>query len=349
VVQAQDARGFGYDRRPVPATITDSADLRQAFIDIGTPDEQPWNLRIGRQALIFGDMRMIGTSNWSNVGAGFDALRLTRKLGRARLDWFAATPVQPMPGFDRFRADRRLSGFYGSFALADRAVLEPYAIWKSNLRATDEFRHAGHLDVYTYGVRAAGGLPRRFDYNLEIALQHGHIAGTPLRAWSGHFEAGRRPWAGRRSPRLWLEYNYATGDRDPADGRRQSFEPLAPVPWSVVGRAADFASRNLHEPQAGLEWQADANWKIRATWRAFWLASSQDALYSLSGAIFACNRHATHTRVGAETDAWVIYQPVRRIQFWLGFAHLSPGPFLREAGKGAPVNYPYALVNYTLL
>jgi hypothetical protein len=160
---------------------------------------------------------------------------------------------------------------------------------------------------------------------------------------------GRLLWANRKAPRAWLEYNYATGDANPRDGRRQTFEQLYPSPFAVVGRAADFASRNLHEPLLGMEWQPLRTWKFRATYRSFWLAHTEDALYTLAGAVFAQKPDAANSRVGAEAGLWAICQVSRGLQLWLGYANLSPGPFLKEAGRRSAIRYPYVMWTYNLL
>ncbi|MFN7999261.1 MAG: alginate export family protein [Bryobacteraceae bacterium] len=346
--QAQDSRAIGYDRRPVPSTVADTVDLRQAYVEAGVLGEQGWAARAGRQPLVFGDMRMVSTSNWSNVGTAFDGVRLSHTGGRTHLDWFATAAVVPTAGFDRPRTDRKLSGFYSSTAVRKNLVLDLYFFWKSNLGTTDERGHTGTLDAYTYGLRSTGKVAYGFDYNIEAALQRGHRVQDPLSAAVSHLELGHPLWTGK-APRVWLEYNYATGDSNPHDGRRQTFEQLYPTPWSVVGRAADFAWRNIHEPMAGVEWQLDRRWKFRATYRAFWLANTNDSLYTLSGASFARNPNAAHSRVGEETGLWSIFQATRRLQFWLGYANLTPGPYLKESSHPGPIRYPFAVWTYNAL
>jgi hypothetical protein len=346
--QVQDSRAMDYGRRPLPYTVANTADLRQGYVDFGVAGEEPWTLRVGRQALVFGDMRMVSTSNWSNVGPAFDAVRVSHKGQRFRLDGFAAMAVVPSAGFDRPRSDKKLSGLYGSVDLREGLVLDLYTFWKSNLRSADESGRAGHLDAYTYGLRSAGKISYGFDYNVEAALQRGHRVQDQLAAWAGHWELGHPVWTGR-APRVWLEYNYATGDADPRDGRRQTFEQLYPTSFAVVGRAGEFAWRNIHEPMVGVEWQPGRKWKLRTTYRAFWLANIQDALYTLSGAAFACNPQAAHTRVGEETGLWAIFQATRRLQLWLGYANLTPGPYLKESGHPGAIRYPFAVWTYNLL
>ncbi|MBL8176928.1 MAG: alginate export family protein [Bryobacterales bacterium] len=348
-VQVQDARAADYDRRPVPATMQDPFDLRQAFAEFGKGEENRWTLRLGRQPLVFGDARLVSTSNWGNVGPTYDAARLTRSTNRSRLDLFSSLVVMPRDGFNKPRADRKLSGVYGNRQLPRMGLtVDVYTFWKSNLRSVDEGFHPGHLDVLTSGMRAAGKLPSGFDYNVEAAVQRGHVAADRLSAWTGHCEIGKRLRGTQQGPRVWLEHNYATGDRNLGDGRRQAFEQLYPTPWSVVGRAVDFASRNLHEPVMGMEWQLNRRWKFRGTARAFWVADTHDALYTLSGAVYARRVGAASSRAGEEAGAWAIYQLTRRVQLWAGYARLFSGPFLKEAGRGNQVHYPFAVWSYTL-
>jgi len=347
--QLQDSRALDYGRRPTPSAMRNPLDLRQAYMDIGAGEAHHWAMRVGRQPLSFGDGRLVSTSNWGNVGPNYDAVRLTRTTEASRLDFFSSLVVMPRDGFDKPRADRKLSGVYTTFQSARfRGTIEAYTFWKSNLRSMDEGFHPGHLDVFTSGLRTAGRLPHRFDYNIEFAAQRGHVVADHLSAWMSHCEFGKRLSGTPQGPRFWLEHNFATGDHNLGDGRRQAFEQLYPTPWSVVGRAVDFASRNLHEPAAGLEWQPARKWKLRGTARAFWLADTHDALYTLSGAVYARRQGAANTRIGEEAGAWVIYQFSTRFQFWIGYARLLPGPFLKDAGRGNPVHYPFAVWSYTL-
>src|SRR4030042_949473 len=79
-------------------------------------------------------------------------------------------------------------------------------------------------DVAPQGLRGQGNLPRNLDYNVEMALQRGHVVGDNISAWGGHWEAGWKPLGRGVGPRLGLEYNFASGDADPGDARHGSFD-----------------------------------------------------------------------------------------------------------------------------
>ena len=342
VTQTQDTRVAGYGRSPVPYSVADFLDLRQGYVELGTAQEGPWGVIVGRQPLIFGDMRLVSTSNWGNVGTNYDGVRLTRRAGIARVDAFYTFVVTPCPGFDRFRTDRRLSGVYTSLNLGkNAAILDGYLFWKNNLRVLGEGGRVGHSDVYTTGVRSVGRIAAGFDYHAEMALQRGQLAGDGIAAWAGHWEVGRPLTTGRIGTRLNIEYNYATGDHNPHDGRQQSFDQLYPT--NVYGTAADFGWRNLYEPVVSFDVSPKKTLKIRTAAHAFWLADAHDALYTFSGAVFARVANAAQTRVGEEIDTRFIYQLSKHLQVWLGYATLFPGPYLREAGRTGTIRYPYAM------
>ncbi len=337
VTQAQDSREVGYDRSPVPGTVANSLDLRQGYVELGAGgNEAPWTVRAGRQPLIFGDMRLVSTSNWGNVGPNYDGFHITVRRPGVRLDGFSSTVVIPIERFDRPQRDKRLSGAYSSFDVLNKSVtIDGYAFWKKNLSA---------VDLWTYGMRSAGKIPLGLDYNVEVALQRGRVARDDAAAWAGHWEVGRRFDTPGGPVRLAVEYNSATGDAAPHDGRYQSFDSLYPT--SIYGTAGDFGWRNLHEPVSNVEWQPDRKTKLKVAYHQFWLAERADALYTFSGAVFASHPDAAESRVGGEIDVRWIVQMNQRLQLWIGYAHLFAGPYLRECGKGS-MDYPYAMWTYS--
>ena len=334
--QAQDSRVAGYDRAPCPQTVINSLDLRQAYAELGSADSA-WRFRAGRQTLVFGDMRLVSTSNWGNVGPGFDAFRASYSRSGVRLDAWVSSVVLPVDGFDRPRTNRRFHGVYASLDTPDRSrTFDPYFLWK-------DYRLDG-LVVYTYGVRSQGRLAALFTYNVEIAGQRGHAVKDSIRAWAGHWGIGHPAWHNSRAPKISAEYNYSTGDANPGDGRKGTFDQLFAT--NVYGTAADFGWRNLHEPVASLEWSARRKWRFKASYHHFWLANRRDALYTIAGAVYCRNPGAADNRVGGEADFRAIYQLTRHIVVWTGYAHLWAGPFLKESGRG-DVHYPYAMWTYT--
>lgn len=342
--QAQDSRAPAF-RKPVPGTVANTLDLREAYVDLGNTEKGPWVLRFGRQELIFGDERLVGALNWSNVSRTFDAARLSYKREGVRLDWFASSVVVTVNGsFDHPRTNNKLYGFYGSFDnLPGESVFEPYFLWKTNSRTVDEAGRPGDLDVYTYGLRATGKLSQRFDYDAQMALQSGHAAHDDIRAWAGHWQLGFSPWRHEKAPRLVAECNYASGDGGSGDGRRGSFDQLYPTNHGKYGIADRVGWRNMHDAMAGVEWKPDRKWKFNFDYHAFWLANRQDALYNSGGAASVRNPNATSSRVGDEVDIQASYRFNEHLQAGFGYARLFPGSYLKQSTAGSGVSFPYLM------
>ena len=346
--QAQDSQALGYNSRPFPSNITDSIDLRQAYVELGFTKAEPWGLRVGRQELIFGEERLIGASNWGNVARTFDAARLTYTRGQARFDWFASSVVVAVNNrFNRLLDANNLYGFYSSFDLrSGKRVLEPYLLWKTSPLVRGERGPAGDLDVYTLGVRVIEKLPRRFDYGMEVALQRGQAAEDDLSAWAGHWVLGYTLWDDAAAPRLVLEYNYAAGDKNAADGTRGTFDQLYPTNHSKYGTVDRFGWRNIHDAMAGVEWKPRRKLKFNLDYHSFWLATRRDFLYTEGGAAFFRNPAAANNHIGQEIDLQGAYLFSRQLQIGLGYGYLMPGPYLKGSSRGFAASAPYVMWNY---
>jgi len=347
VFQVQDAQAPGLSRKPAPAGMVNTLDLRQGYLELGPADAGPLSLRVGRQDLIFGEERLIGAAGWGNVGRSFDAVRLTWRRPGMRLDGFASAVVPVLNG--RFDRPRLSNGFYGLYGSLDKllrdGVIEPFLLWKTASHTTAESGRSGDLDLYTGGARVVSKLPRRLDCNVEMALQGGRAAGDRVRAWAGHWALGWTPWKDRPL-RLIAEYNFASGDRDPRDGRRGTFDQLYPTNHSKYGTADQIGWRNIHDLMPGLEWRPRRKWRLKFDYHAFWLADRRDALYTEAGAVFARNPQAAGSRIGWELDAQADWQFSDRLQLGLGYARLFAGPYLKQTTPGSGFSYPYLTWSY---
>jgi hypothetical protein len=95
----------------------------------------------------------------------------------------------------------------------------------------------GDIHQTTIGARIAGKLPRDVDYGIEMAAQTGSVATDDIRAWAGHWVAGKTFGKAASKPRPFIELNYASGDRDPKDGLRGTFDQLYPTGHDKLGLA----------------------------------------------------------------------------------------------------------------
>jgi hypothetical protein len=348
-VQAQDARVARKQIGPTGAPFKALFDLRTAFADIGHA-KTPVAVRIGRQELAFGEQRLVGHVSWLNAARTFDGAKVTLRGRGVVVDAFGASVVRILDG----RVDRSGNGnrFLGAYAVASTLVpqgtVEPYVFWRADRNLRTELNAPGDLQVATVGVRLAGKLPSAFEYGIETAFQTGSLGSDSVGAWAGHYQV-RTP-AGPRGFRLTTEYNYASGDSDPTDGERGTFDQLYPTPHDKYGLADQVGWRNIRHARVGVELTPAKGWPVSSNYHSWWLAETRDGLYAAgSGLVARIASGAASSHVGQELDVQLTRALTPQIQIAAGYAHIFPGGFLKQATPGASYSLPYAMVTYVFL
>jgi hypothetical protein len=348
--QVQDARVAKKTVGPTGSPFRAPFDLRQAFADIGAASG-PVTVRAGRQELVYGDQRLIGHVSWLNAARSFDGAKATFRARAFSVDAFATSVVRIMPTeFDTSGAGNRFAGLYATTnTLIKNGTVEPYVLWKRDVNQASEASGLGTLQHTTFGVRMAGKLPARLDYNIEMAGQRGTVSGDDVRAWAGHWQL-RESLPGAGAVKLTSEYNVASGDKDPTDGVRGTFDQLYPTPHDKTGLADQIGWKNVHHVRAGFEITPLKALPITANYHTWWLAERRDAIYNIGNASIgrvitgAASRH-----VGQEIDLQVSRAITPQLQVAGGYAHIFTGAFLKQATPGASYSHPYLMATYVFL
>ena len=349
-IQAQDSRAPGI--RPALSSsgaVRDPLDLRQAYAEIGA-SQSPASLKVGRQALIYGDSRLIGAPDWSNTSRVFDAVRLQVRGAGAKLDLFSASVVRNDPNrrLNRSVEGEYLHGLYGSLEnVIPGSTLEPYLLWQTKPSVVNELNARGDLDRYTVGLRAWGKGLGPWDYNAALVRQWGQAAGADIQAWAGYGELGYSIEA-RLNPRLYVHYNYGSGDKDPGDGRIEGFDNLYPTTAFLYGRANRVGWRNHKGLRLGSEFKPHSKLTLLLEFHSFWLASRTDALYTNVGRVSVAPPPggARDAKVGNEVDAVFSVPVTANFSLGGGVAHMLPGPFVKANSPGHPFTYSYLFTSY---
>lgn len=342
--QAEDSRVFGQNAQPAPASQKNALDLRLGYLQIGG-DEGLATLRAGRQGLDFGEGRLLADPNWSNVGRSFDAARLTLRRGIFKVDLFTAASVKVDPvSFDRPTPAEHFHGAYGSLRLLPAATVEPYLLWRLEHAYKNESGKPGNLDEKTAGFRWSGKVPLGFDYAAEVAAQTGSFAGDPIRAWMGHWAVGHTLPDARHRPRLFAEYNRASGDANSKDGRHGGFDILFPSSHDKYGLTDLFCSSNIVHFRTGFQYTARANLTLAAAYNRFWVADAHDGLYVGGKSVARSITVSAGTYVGQQADLQAQWNPTRTTQVSAGYGHLFPGGFLRQTTSGIPYHIIFSTI-----
>jgi hypothetical protein len=349
-VQLQDARVGQKTVGPTGTPFTAKFDLRQAFADIGSA-KSPVVARVGRQELAFGDQRLIGHLNWTNAARTFDAARVTFKSKAAQVDLFGASIVRIMDGeFDKSGNGHRLAGAYvSSGKVVPKGTVEPYVLWRRDQNQRPEIGTAADLKQVTTGVRLAGRMPAALDYNVEMDVQRGSLATDDIKAWAGHWQL-RATLPGTKTPHVTGEYNYASGDSNPADGIRGTFDQLYPTGHDKYGLADQVGWRNIHDVRLGVDVTPFKATPITLNYHSYWLAEKRDGLYNAGGALLArVAAGAASAKVGQEIDLQIARPITPQLALAAGYSHLFAGPFLKEATPGKSYSGPFLMLTYVFL
>lgn len=348
--QVQDARVAKKDVGPTAAPFRGPFDLRLGFSDIGDT-KAPVAARLGRQELAFGEQRLLGHLAWVNTGRSWDAARMILRAKGWQADVFGASLVRSLPDeFDKSGNGNRLAGVYAASAkVIPQAAVEPYVFWRRDVNLRSELGTVGTLSQTTMGARVAGKLPARLDYGVEMAMQRGGLAADSLNAWAGHWQI-RESLPGAGAIKLTSEYNFATGDDNPTDGVRQTFDQLYPTGHDKLGLGDQVGWRNIHHLREGFEFSPFKATPISLNYHTWWLAEKTDGLYAASGTQIArVVGGAASSHVGQEIDVQITRPLTQQLQLAAGYAHMFTGAFLEQATPGASYSYPYVMVTYVFL
>ncbi len=344
VFQGQDARAFCPSAAAGCDSLRNPMDVRLAYLEAGR-DERGLLLRIGRQELAVGDERLIGADTyWDVFGQSFDALRLAFSHGQFRAEAFAGYRVEPaVRRPDPLDTSNRIAGIS-----LEWKNLQPYVLWKRGSSAWDLLNRSGHRDVIAPGIRFQGELPRGLEYNAEMVLERGHVVADRMAAWAGHWELGWRPMGRDEGPRLALEFNYASGDSNPRDGKHGTFDDMYPSGFNKFGMEDPIAWRNIRYPAVSAEIPLSKRWTAYAGLRAYWLAAVQDGLYPGGDECLLRNGSATSSHVGNQLLSAVAFTPSRRWRIGAGYGRLFAGVYLRQSGVPFGLHSLYLLSSLTL-
>jgi hypothetical protein len=186
----QDSRVFFNHRVPTDPPYQNIWDIREAFCQIGSSSEGWIDLVAGRQMFSFGGERVIGPSEWINMGRTFDTVRIDIHHPSLMISIFSAAVINAIEGrIDHHIEGNNIHGIYSSFSrLIPHATLEPYLLWRvapGNVHLPETDRR-GNLSEVTGGARIAGTLPHHFDYDVEMNKQAGSLGHFSIDAWAGH-------------------------------------------------------------------------------------------------------------------------------------------------------------------
>jgi hypothetical protein len=353
VGQMQDARAW-FQQPPLQPPNTNRFDLKLAYAEFGDPEKQWISVRVGRQLINYNNT-IIANSEWRNQGRSYDAVVTNLHVDRVHLGIFAASAVVPMDeGISHHQEGNNIYGMYGQIdnVPLPNSSLEPFVLWRVNpsvsVEPTATYKaKTGHESEEAYGIRYKGLAFKNFDYSFEGIREGGTDGPNDIQAWGTTDGLAYRFAPVFWKPRIFAQYDYASGDKNPKDGVHGTFDTMYPTAHDRFGISDQFGWQNIKAVRAGITVEPHNRWTVTAQWLDFWLASATDSLYNTSGGSIVRDTAGTDgTHIGQEVDAYTWYEINRHVNFGFGIGHIMAGQYLHLTEKGPNFTYPYFALNF---
>jgi len=338
-IQPQDERQWGQE----VSVLSDerNLDLHQGFVEVRNIFGEPLSIKAGRMELSYGDQRLVSPLDWSNIGRTWDGA----KIRYAPKDWWVEgfwtvikdpLPTAPAPLVGPAANvggahDQEFLGAYFSYIGIEAHEFDVYCFLREfrDGSVTSELGPTGNLIDRTAGARIKGA-DLGFDYTLEGMSQTGHWATDQIYAYAYAGTLGYTfdmAW----TPRIGVEYDFASGDRNPNNGKRNTFDPLFPFGHYYQGFADTFAFKNGKDAVANLKVTPMETLVVEIDYHTFWLSTDKDAWYNAAGTVIRRDLTGLSTnRVGEETDLHARLAVGKYVKFWAGWSHVFAGPYVRQ-------------------
>lgn len=360
-VQGQDVREIGGSRPNeigVSGAEGDDTDILKAYVQLGDLKKGP-SATIGRQFLAYGDQRLVGPLEWLNTARTFDAIKLRYAAPSWALDVFTSSPVNfkshEWNKSNFLDDDDVLNDIFSGIYLSTQWVpinttTDFYVFHKMDDGAANFGPKLGDTNFLTFGTLWKGD-PKKlggFDYETEMALQTGDVNGRDLTAFAGHWGVGYNWLKHSWKPRIGIQYNYATGDQDPADGDIETFQNLYPTNHLFYGYMDTTGWVNMHNPQLNISFSPTAKMKVMLDYHLYWNASNDDAWRRVNGVtgvrpVNAAARNASSFR-GQEFDVTAMYKFNPHVALQAGYSLFLAGDYLSDTGADDNAHFGYVQV-----
>ncbi|WP_416067245.1 alginate export family protein [Rhizobium sp. ZK1] len=335
--QLEDARAFG--KADIGGADENELDLRLAFLGYSqTFDAGTFKARIGRQDFAFDLQRFVSSRDGPNVRQSFDAVWADWESGPWRLLGFISRPVQyrndePFDDrsnghftFSTIRLERQvfgtneLSAYYALYDRDDAHYLDA---------AGDEERHV--LDV-----RFAGN-SNNFDWDMEAMGQLGTVGSDDIKAWAMGTRAGYTFADASWTPRIGLQFDIASGDRNPGDGTVETFNPLFPNGYYfTLGGYTGYS--NLVHLKPSITVKPAEKLSVTTAVGLLWRMTTADAVYTQPNIPVANTAGHGDAWTGAYLQLRADYSFTANLTGAIEAVHYDAGSTIRNAG-GRDGNY----------
>ena len=332
--------------------------IREGYISVKNLIVPKLNAKVGRQRLVFGNQRILGHFDWSNVGWSFDGIRLdyaSSSKSSHVLGWFrtaeddCGSPISLCGGGSATGgADSDFILFYNTFKNIPKHTIEPYYIYIFDGRPNAGATTGGGAGVRTqpdqkrhmFALRI-NGKPGIVDYTFEGMWQIGTQAdGTGadnnINALAAALNVGVTIPVPMK-PRIAFELDYSTGSgaNRGGTGGRTTFENFWPTNHLHYGYMDLMGWKNMLSfgPQFSMKPSSNGTLKVHFWWHR--LADADDNWYGAGqGAQFGGTVAGNSiNEIGNELNIVYVHKFFGgKSTVNIGYGHFFTGDYINKSG-----------------
>ena len=313
-------------------------DLAQAFIattqSIG---DGTLTLRAGRQQIAFDLQRFVSERDGLNVRQSYDAIWAEYEKDLWLLTSFYSRPVQTQDfrAFDDFSNDRLT---YGGFRVERElgpgrlsVALAQYRRQNAKFPSVSGDERRDITDVRYVGDT------RSIDWDLEAMYQRGRVSTKSVRAWAAGLRAGYTIQDEGWQPRLGLQIDAASGDRNAHDQRLETFNPLFPN-GTYFTLAGYTTYANLVHIKSSVTVMPTPLFSVMLASAVQWRETTADAVYTQPAAPISGTAGRGGRFTGAYGQVHLDYKINPHMAIDLEMVRFDASQTIRKAG-GRSANY----------
>ena len=209
-------------------------DLHQGYFQVNNLGWQGFGIQAGRMEVRFGNERLIGVDDWSNVTRSFDGGMANVNHGRLNAQFLFANLNEADDtvigsASNQNKGDATMQAAYGMITVNEQTTADLFVInardKQSALTPDDDLR------ATTFGSRVHGNAASMWDYSVEGAWQMGTIETGPstsndIAAYMFGGEVGVTMGGEARPVRFGAGFDFLSGDDNVTDTDNKAFNTL---------------------------------------------------------------------------------------------------------------------------
>lgn len=196
------------------------------------------------------------------------------------------------------------------------------------------------MEEFTLGFQFEGKNLRGFDYLFFGALQRGDFGEKDISAKAFVFKLDYNINT-FLNPKVGFEFDWGSGDKNPEDNKRETFDNLYPTGHKFYGYMDRASLQNLKNYAFHIYLNLKENSNLEISYHNINLDTSADSLYLASRKPFIQGTKGQSAKVGDELDFALNFKMNKNFNFLLGYSYFWAGEFLKENGRPDDAEYFY--------